>query len=144
MAAGTRKRSQMTNPNPVAPKTDTPATQIPDGVTGEEIKAQVLLILEDIESRFEEDGEAACAQLCLDLATERATLAAERASRLQADTEQFNAGIEAAADYANGFGCLMEIIPGETKADHLQRFMKRLVAAIRTQSKPSVSPEQEK
>lgn len=40
-------------------------------------------------------------------------------------------GLERAADFIEGFGCTMEIIPEETKHDYLLRFIAKQVEAIR-------------
>jgi len=121
-----------TNPNPVAPKTDTPATQIPADLKTLYGNAQAF------RHAFGSDrfvGAGTVEVLIERIANLESTLAAERASRLQADTEQFNAGIEAA------LGHLRRV--EEISVTNWDRAtMHGLIAGIERLSKPSVSPEQ--
>jgi multidrug resistance efflux pump len=116
----------MTNPNPVAPKTYTPAK--PESSLRKALNANRLQQTWD-----DMDEELAMANArIVDL---ESTLAAERASRKQAEAEQFNAGIEAAAKALEGTYLTLE-------RDSLAASCRGVIRAL---SKPTpVSPEQEK
>jgi len=113
----------MTNPNPVAPKTDTPATPRPakgEPPSFEQFKRYIYDTAMGMSDwmAYERGGYKEQRFEWLE-----STLAAERASRLQAVEQAFNAGIEAAAEVAgecNPTGLEWELISRVKKAIRLR------------------------
>lgn len=140
--------------NPVAPKTDTPATQIPEDLKtqcpickGEgKVQRRGFASAGDMDANSEPRMITQSCYQCHSkgwlwalsddemaerIANLESTLAAERASRLQADTERYDKGwndaIKAAAERADYYDLNIFDYAGE---------------AVSALSKPSVSPEQ--